>query len=379
MNDTLSSPSLPFSPTPAYKDRRGWLIAFGVLEILIACFFLFMVLFMVLVVPNMPKPPGQPQVPNAIFYAGATVYLVPAAIFAVGGVGSIRARNWARIFMIVVSCLWLAFGVLGTVLLAVVMPLIFHQQETMLQQNGALPAGQLPPNFETIMLVFLLVFQIVTMVLFPLMLLFFYTRKSVKATCQAFSAPASSALPAGPFPSAVTAPTAAPISGVPVLAPAGKGLPVPIIIAIICFLFYGVTKLAALWLPITLLFGVTLRGAAARLVVIAFAAVDLYCAWSFYKLRIQGWWVAIATFVLSMASGVTTLIRVDLRNFYDEVYRQMGMNPQQMGPYAFGFEPNVMHFFMAIGWLIWSAIFVFLIFTKRYFPEAHRPNDAMTR
>jgi hypothetical protein len=217
------------------------------------------------------------------------------------------------------------------------------------------------------------------MVLFPLIFLFFYTRKSVKATCQAFSASASSALPAGSFPSAVTAPTAAPVSGVPVSAPTGKGLPVPIVIAIVCFLFYGVSKLAALWLPITLLFGVTLRGAAARLVVIAFAAVDLYCAWSFYKLRIQGWWVAVAMFVFSMASGIATLLTVDLRNFYDEVYRQMGMNAQQMGPYAFGFEPNVMHFFMAIGWLVWAAIFAFLLYTKRYFPEPHRRNDAMAQ
>jgi hypothetical protein len=102
-NPALNASALP--PMAAYKDRRGWLIAFGVLEILIACFFLFMVLFMAMVVPNMPKPPGQPELPSAIFYAGAMVYLVPAAIFAVGGIGSIRASNWARIFMIVVSCL----------------------------------------------------------------------------------------------------------------------------------------------------------------------------------------------------------------------------------------------------------------------------------
>ena len=63
-----------------------------------------------------------------------------------------------------------------------------------------------------------------------------------------------------------------------------------------------------------------------------------------------------------------TLIRVDLRSFYDEVYRQMGMNPQQVSPYALGFDPRSMHFLMALGWLIWGAFFVFLVYTKRYFP-----------
>ena len=81
-------------------------------------------------------------------------------------------------------------------------------------------------------------------------------------------------------------------------------------------------------------------------VVLAFAAVDLYCAWNFYKLRLRGWWVAIGFFVFSLLSGIVTLIRVDLRSFYDEVYRQMGMNPQQVSPYALGFDPRSMHFLM---------------------------------
>jgi len=357
-------------PTPPYKNRRGWLTAFGIVEILIACFFLFMTATMALLIPNMPKPPGQPELPSGIFYVVAMFYLVPAAIFAVGGIGSIRAKNWARIYMIVLSCLWLVFGILGTIVMAIIMPLVFRQQEGILQQNGAVGAGGLPPNFGTIILVVALVFQIVTMVLFPLIFLFFYTRKSVKATCQGLSAPASPSPSAGSFPSVATAPASALISGASVSAPAAKGLPVPIIIAIVCFLFYGLSALAGLWLPITLFFGVILHGAAARLVVIALGAAHLYSAWCFYKLRIQGWWVAISFFVLVMLSGIVTLIKVDLRSFYDEVYRQMGMDPQRVSPYAFfSFDPNIMHFFMAIGWLVWAAIFVFLIYTKRYFPR----------
>lgn len=67
MNESPSS-SLAVPPLlPTHKDRRGWLIAFGVVEILIACFFLLMAIFMVALIPHVPKPPGQPDLPSGIF------------------------------------------------------------------------------------------------------------------------------------------------------------------------------------------------------------------------------------------------------------------------------------------------------------------------
>ncbi|PYX94141.1 MAG: hypothetical protein DMG67_02255 [Acidobacteria bacterium] len=370
MNDiALNASGLPPLPGPAYKDRRGWLIAFGIVEILIACFFLLMCCFMALVIPNMPRQPAQPEVPSGLFLVMAAFYGIMAAIFAAASIGSIRCRNWARILMIVLSSLWLAFGVLGTVGFIVVMPMILRQQETILRQNPAVGAAQLPPNFMTIVMAITIVFQVFVMVLLPLIFLIFYTRKNVKATCLALAAPAtSSTYSATPLSPGAPAYASAATSGAPAVSAAAKGLPVPIVIAIVCFLVWCLSKLFALWLPITLLFGVTLRGVAARLVVLAFALVDLYCAWNFYKLRLRGWWVAIGFFVFSLLSGIVTLIRVDLRSFYDEVYRQMGMNPQQVSPYALGFDPRSMHFLMALGWLIWGAFFVFLVYTKRYFP-----------
>lgn len=71
MNEPLGA--LP--PLPTHKDRRGSLIAFGVVEILIACFFLLMSLLMAALLPNMagsisnmPKTAGQPGVPSGLFY-----------------------------------------------------------------------------------------------------------------------------------------------------------------------------------------------------------------------------------------------------------------------------------------------------------------------
>lgn len=362
MNDAPLNPSaLPPLPRPGYKDRCGWLIAFGIIEILIACFFLFMCAFMALVIPNIPKQPGQPDVPSAIFLLGAGFYGVLAAIFATAGIGSMQAKNWARILMIVLSSIWLAFGALGTLSAALMMPMILRQQEAILSQNPAMQQGQLPPNFMTVVMTITIIFQVLIMIVLPLIFLIFYTRKSVKATCEARWAPASPAL------AAIT--SSGVMTGAPAPVSAAKGLPVPIVIAIVCFLLFGLSRLVTLWLPITLLFGVTLRGTAARVVIGVLGAIDLYCVWSFYKLRIQGWWVAIGAFLFMLASGITTLVRVDLKSFYDEVYQQMGMNPEQVSPYAIGFEPKAMHFFMAMGWLVWAAVLVLLIYTKRYFPR----------
>src|SRR5437899_7386808 len=104
--------SLYFSQ-PAYKDRRGWLIAFGVVEILIACFLAMMAAFMVFAISSLPRTPQQPPMPARTMIPGVVFYLALAAGFIALGIGSIRAREWARIAMIVVSSIWMAFGVIA--------------------------------------------------------------------------------------------------------------------------------------------------------------------------------------------------------------------------------------------------------------------------
>jgi hypothetical protein len=357
---------------PAHRDRRGWLIAFGIIEILIACFFLLLVFMMAVVAPNVSKPPGQPELPRAMFYAVSIFYLVPAAIFAVGGIGSILTKNWARIYMIVLSSLWLAFGVLGTVMMAIVMPLVFRQQEAILQQSGAVGAGQLPPNFETVMLAVILGFQIVLMVLLPLIFLLFYTRKSVKATCQGLlGATAIPAVPAIAVPSTAVS-SVATVSALPATTSGPKALPVPVILAIIWFGIIAISSLGTAFLfPLVILFGFKIQGMEARLILLVFAAANTFCVWSFYKLRIAGWWTAIAFSGFYVLSGLVTLIRVNAAtflSFYDDIYRQMGVDPQQAK--IFMSVPQILTVSQWFGWLIVVALFAFVLFIKRYFPNA---------
>jgi hypothetical protein len=366
---------------PAYKNRHGWLIAFGIVELLIACFFLFNVLMaclMAFMIPNLPKPPGQPAMPVApgwIFFFVAAFYGIFAAVFAAAGIGSMQARNWARILMIVLSSIWLAFGVIGTLGFALVVPFVLRQQEAILSQDPAMQQAQLPPNFMTGVMVFMIVFQVLTMIVLPLILLIFYTRKSVKATCEARRAPLSPAAPGTFAPSMAAVSPPGGVSAPPVAASAAKGIPAPIIVLVILFAIGALSGLAtALVFPVTILFGVVIQGVEARLILLTLTVAYAFCAWSFYKLRIAGWWTAAAFSVFFVLSGLVSVIRMNPATFfslYDDMYRRMGIDPEQVK--MFMPDPHVITVFQGMGWLIAAAFCAFVLYTRRYFPVSSTP------
>ena len=121
--------TLPVAVPPPYKSRRGWLIAFGVIEILMGCAYLLMILFMAFVFfgpPAARMPPSAmatgPMSPRVLMVFAGLQYGLVAAVFITAGIGSIRCKNWARIMMLVVSGLWLGFGLLGTLMMAFIVP-----------------------------------------------------------------------------------------------------------------------------------------------------------------------------------------------------------------------------------------------------------------
>jgi len=362
----MNAPVGALAPPPAHKDRRGWLIAFGVIEILIACLFLLMAILMAALIPNMPRPTGQAAVPSGFFLVIGVFYGLLGGLFAAAGVGSIQAKNWARILMIVLSSLWLGFGVLGTLGYIAILPVMMRQEGAILQQNPAAQAGQLPPHFMIIMMIIMIVFQIFIMVLLPMVLLLFYTRKNVRATCEWLSAPA----PSPPLPALVsTAPTSIaspPIPGSPAAAPVKTGLPVPVILAVIWFSFVALSGLlTALMFPLTMVFGVKIQGMEARLIALALAGVNGYCAWGFYKLRIAAWWTSMIVFAFSFVSGISTVIKGTTANLYEDAYRQMGIDPQQMRPFML--DAQTMRYLQSLGLLVFLALLGLILYSRRYF------------
>ncbi|MDE3181744.1 MAG: hypothetical protein KGM47_19025 [Acidobacteriota bacterium] len=159
---------------PKYKDRSGWLIAFGAVDIFFGLVSLLVVVVLYIIPLSLPQGSGPGEVSDvwsAVFFAGAAVVLAFAVCLLLSGIGSILRRNWARITMLVVSPIWLAAGVALTVYFAVAGP-------PAIGFSGH-------PALATIQMTILLVrvsFGL-TMIVVPAAFLLFYSRKSVKATC----------------------------------------------------------------------------------------------------------------------------------------------------------------------------------------------------
>ena len=145
-----------------YRDRRTALLIAGVLEILLGVGAWLMVGLMVFAA-SMVTAQGARGKGSII--PGIAVYGIAGLVFVILGVGSIRARRWARALWLVVSSFWLIGGVLAAAVVALLMASV---------------AG-----VESILLIAILSFFAVFMIGLPASLLAFYRSPHVKATCEA--------------------------------------------------------------------------------------------------------------------------------------------------------------------------------------------------
>ena len=355
-----------FHPAPpGYKDRRGWLIAFGIVEILIGCFFILMAAVMAFGISSMPHT--SQQVPFALLYVVSLMYLGTAGLFVAIGIGSIRAKNWARITTLVVSWFWLVTGVFSVLMLALMLPIILHQQQTiMAQQPGSRP---LPENFEHVIMVSMVALEAVTMVLVPLIFIVFYSSKNVKATCLAgsrfaYQGAGSVSIPAAQVPSALPVP------------PPGRSYPVPILILVIWFALGALScAVTAIWIPVAAVMGHVVHGGYAHALLGAYALVSAYCAWGFFRRKIEAWWAAVAWYGFSSISAAISSFRVDPL----AIQRQAGF----MTPESERMFQALPHFFTVIqiaSTVIAVGLWGFILMTRRYFEpnQSEQPSVSST-
>jgi hypothetical protein len=308
-------------------------MAFGIVEILIGCAFLLMILFSAIAFfgPAAAKIAAGPISPLGFMVFVGLENGVVAAVFFTGGIGSIRCRNWARILMLVASGLWLGLGLIVTLFMAVMGPLIMRQAP-----------GDIPPGVQRAIMVGLIVFTAALGILLPATFLFFYSRKSVKATCLATQAESGAA---------------APLQGT--IAP---GLPVPL--AVLCALqaLGAVSFLALLFMRTTYLFGVVLHGATAVLVTLPFSALNAYSAWATFRRKLIGWQI---TLFLVGVGAVSTLISYLHDPTMLKTLREMGDSEASLHLYEQ--MPNFALFMRVIMFVSLTAWLIFLLYTRKYF------------
>jgi len=320
--------TLPVPPVPQFKDRRGGLIAFGILLIVGGCFCALFVP-MTLLGPAMAARETGVAPDYRMVIPGALMYGVLAVAFVWLGIGSIKARRWARALTLILAWLWLVTGVISIGIMIVILPQALANPP---------PGGQALPEAARIMATIVAVAVTgVLFVLLPGVLVFFYGSRHVKATCEARD-PVRRWTDACPLP----------------------------VLALSLVLAYSVV----MWIPTFLVlqrsvvpfFGRLLSGAPGTAVIVTLMALWGYSAWATYRLKPAGWWVVVTTLAVMTVSSLLTFSRVDVI----EMYRLMEVSEeqiQQFEQYGF-FQGRSMLLVVALSAL---PVFGYLLYVKKFF------------
>ena len=311
----------PAAPPPPFKDRRGWLTAFGIAEILIGCLIIFFMAFAVFTMRTMPGNPSTPAPDARALIFMCVFYAVIALVFVAIGIGSIQARRWARMGMLIVGWIWLGIGIVTALAMIFLLPMILANA----QKQAATP---MPQGWSTIVAVFIFVVIGLMFILLPLVFILFYSRKNVKLTCE--------------HSSGITVP----------------GKPVPVWIASGWFAFGAFGYIFIFVRPALPLLGLILKGWTAIAAGLLMEALTVWLAWNLYHQRPLAWKVAVGWLIFGWLSMLATTARYG----FDAMYRDMGYTEAelaQMLPFA--------KYGIWFGAVFGAAFLIFLLLTRKHY------------
>ena len=313
-----------------YKDRTVGLIAFGILTILlgIGAFGL-----QVLILVSQAFVPKDQSLGMGALLPSLLAYLIIGVALIVLGIGSIRARRWARALLLVFSASWLAVGVIEMVAMAIILPPVMTNAVAAAHPS----AKSLDPLAGVeIALVFIFGFLGFIFILLPGIWTFFYYSPHVKATCEARD----------PNPSWT------------------DRCPLPVL-AISLWMWLCVPTMLLmpfsghLVLP---LFGTFATGLPAAFLSVCFAVAWAVGGWLNFRLDIRGWWLLVIVILLGTVSTVLTFC------FHGvvDLYRAGNYPPaiiDQMSKLSF-FNGSAFAWIMG---LVMLPFLGYLLFIHRYF------------
>lgn len=273
-----------------FRDRKGWLVFFGVVEILmgLVCLLLLGAMLLVFVFASNGTA-GAAAMPLKTLIGALFMYGLAAAFFITMGIGSILTRRWARAIMLMLSALWLSFGSIVLIMMFSLLPLMFN--------GPAMNGQQVQPGIAAAAKAITVVFSIIFFVIVPGVFFLFYRSPNVKATCKQRD---------------------------PKRSWTDRPLPVLSLSFVSGLMAIGMT--ITLFTNIVLFFGIILTGIPAMIYEVTFGAIAAWSAWHLYHQRMQGWVAVAGLSVLGMLSWVVTLLRGNML----EMYRAYGMTGKQL-------------------------------------------------
>jgi len=314
--------------TSQFKDMRTGLIAFGVIQIIFGGFCALsipLMIFGMLASTALGKSSAAPisvrmMVPSVLFYVVLAVWFIWM------GIGSIKAKRWARALILVSSSLWLICGIGGLIFMLLFLPGMYDQ----MAKNP-----QMPPAAVSIMKFTMIGFMTVFYVVIPAVFVLFYKSKNVKATCE-FRDPQVRWTDKCPL---------------PVLA-------VSFIFGLwaASMLFTGCYK----WtIPF---FGFILSGLTGAAVVLIVMFISAYLAWGTYRLDIKAWWCSLFWIIAWALSTGITFSRVSIWDLYEK----MNFPKEQMDMMRQYGMPQTSTMAVLVG--LWSlGLLAYLLYIRRYF------------
>lgn len=240
------------------KGNGSGLIAFGALQILIGLSCAILVLY---VASGSEIAVRQGPAGGAAVASGLMVYGVVCVYFISVGVGSFRRRRWAQALSVVISAVWLAGGVVATMLVLVLLPAI--RQRT-------------PHTSAASILGATILFAIVL----PLAIFLFYRRPSVRLTCEAADGPRWT-----------------------------DRVPLPILAMMIVLAFGALALFANLANPVIALFGRNVTGAPAAVTLLGLGILSAWLVVQFYRLKESAWWTLVLLQIIGCLAATVTLVR----------------------------------------------------------------------
>ena len=319
--------------TPAFKDRTLGLIIFGAVSILIGAVCALLVPLSLVAVALSGSAAG-PGVDYRSVLSASALYTVMAVVFVWLGIGSIRARRWARELLVSISWIWLLTGICTLLICVLVVPGV-------MRQLGA--AEALPP--ELMLLVVLVTIGVIGLlyVVLPGLFVLFYRSPHVAATCR------------------VRHPEPQWIDDCP-----QKLLTLTVV--------WVLAAVSILLMPaynfIFPFFGTLLTGAAGATLWALVLAVCVVLAVGTCRGAPWAWWSGVALTFAAALSSTVTVLKYDLA----EITTLMNLPEEQVSLIAALGMPD--------GWpmalinaLVWGTFIIYLMTLRRYFAPAPTAAD----
>lgn len=299
-----------------FRDRRGGLVAFGILQILIG---LVCALFVLVLAAALELTSRRGMAPPANIAPAFVIYGAAAFYFITVGTGSIRTRRWARAMSVAFSAAWLAVG-----LAAVLSALLFLQRTLVF----------IRPSETTLVVGLTASILVVAFIVLPLVLFLFYRRDDVRATCETHDLTIRWT----------------------------DRVPWPVLAVATLLGFMSFTMLADVGAPVVPFFGLALTGASAALTMLTLSGLFGFLTVQWIVLRKSAWWTTLILHVIGGIVALVTLARGDV----GEVYAKMNVPREQIQAMqldTLGRSPALWAIFI----LVWAAYLGVLLYTRRYF------------